>query len=65
MTNILTLVTALSKHDLLNSKLNVINVGLDIFFQSLRDQMVNTVQVDWKPMTKLDKETEAILSKVL
>jgi len=55
----------LSKHDLLNSKLNVINVGLDIFFQSLRDQMVNTVQVDWKPTTKLDKETEDILSKIL
>jgi hypothetical protein len=49
----------------LNSKLNVINVGLDIFFQSLRDQMVNTVQVDWKPTTKLDKETEDILSKIL
>jgi hypothetical protein len=55
----------LSKHDLLNSKLNVINLGLDIFFQSLQDQRVNAVQVDWRPPTKLDKETEDILSKIL
>lgn len=56
---------SLSKHDLLNSKLNVINLGLDIFFQSLRDQNVNAIQVDWRPSTKLDKESEDILSKIL
>lgn len=55
----------MSKHDLLNSKLNVINLGLDIFFQSLQDQEVNAVQVDWRPSTKLDKESEDILSKIL
>jgi hypothetical protein len=55
----------LVKHDLFNSKLNVINLGLDIFFHSLQDQSVNVVQVDWKPSTKLDKETEDILSKIL
>jgi hypothetical protein len=58
-------VASLSKHDLLNSKLNVINLGLDIFFQSLRDQNVNAIQVDWRPSTKLDKESEDILSKIL
>jgi hypothetical protein len=58
-------VASLSKHDLLNSKLNVINLGLDIFFQSLRDQSVKAIQVDWRPSTKLDKETEDILSKIL
>lgn len=56
---------SLSKHDLLNSKLNVINLGLDIFFQSLRDQNVNAIQVDWRPSIRLDKETEDILSKIL
>jgi hypothetical protein len=55
----------LSKHDLLNSKLNVINIGLDIFFQSLLEQNINAIQVDWKPSAKLDKETEDILSKIL
>ena len=55
----------MGKNDLLNSKLNVINLGLDIFFQSLQDQMVNAIQVDWKPTIKLDKETEDILSKIL
>jgi hypothetical protein len=58
-------VASLSKRDLLNSRLNVINLGLDIFFQSLQDQRVNVVQVDWRPPTKLDKETEDILSKIL
>jgi hypothetical protein len=58
-------VASLSKNDLLNSKLNVINLGLDIFFQSLRDQSINAIQVDWRPSTKLDKETEYILSKIL
>jgi hypothetical protein len=58
-------VASLSKNDLLNSKLNVINLGLDIFFQSLRDQSINAIQVDWRPSTKLDKETEDILSKIL
>jgi len=58
-------VALLVKHDLFNSKLNVINLGLDIFFHSLQDQSVNVVQVDWKPSTKLDKETEDILSKIL
>ena len=56
---------SLSKHDLLSSKLNVINLGLDIFFQSLRDQNVNAIQVDWRPSIRLDKETEDILSKIL
>jgi hypothetical protein len=65
MLNTLTWVASLSKHDLLNSKLNVINLGLDIFFHSLQDQSVNAVQVDWKPSTKLDKKTEDILSKIL
>jgi hypothetical protein len=58
-------VASLSKHDLLNSKLNVINIGLDIFFQSLLEQNINAIQVDWKPSAKLDKETEDILSKIL
>jgi hypothetical protein len=58
-------VASLIKHDLLNSKLNVINIGLDIFFQSLLEQNVNATQVDWKPSAKLDKETEDILSKIL
>jgi hypothetical protein len=65
MLNTLTWVASLSKRDLLNSRLNVINLGLDIFFQSLQDQRVNVVQVDWRPPTKLDKETEDILSKIL
>ena len=52
---------------LLDSELRVINLGLDIFFDGLQAQNVNTIQVDWKPSagTALDKKSEEILSKIL
>jgi hypothetical protein len=52
---------------LLDSELNVINLGLDIFFDGLQAQNVKAIQVDWKPVSKtvLDKKSEDILSKIL
>jgi len=52
---------------LLDSELNVINLGLDIFFDGLQAQNVKAIQVDWKPASKtvLDKKSEDILSKIL
>ena len=52
---------------LLDAELRVINLGLDIFFDGLQAQNVNTIQVDWKPSarTALDKKSEEILSKIL
>jgi hypothetical protein len=50
---------------LLESELNVINVGLEIFFTSLKLQQVNVIDASWSPPAKLDKETEDILDKLL
>ena len=42
--------------NLLNTELQVINIGLDLFYHSLLTQNVTAVQVDWKPRPKLDPE---------
>ena len=50
---------------LLDSELNVINVGLEIFFNALKLQDIKVIDVMWSPPAKLDKETEDILDKIL
>jgi hypothetical protein len=50
---------------LFTSELKVINVGLEIFSDALKNQGVSVVQVIWKPTPKLEKEYEDILSKIL
>jgi hypothetical protein len=51
--------------NLLDSELNVINVGLEIFYNALKLQNVKVIDVSWSPPAKLDKETEDILDKLL
>lgn len=50
---------------LLDSELKVINLGLDIFYNALASQEVKVIDVDWKPASKLDRESEDILDKIL
>ena len=50
---------------LFTSELRVINVGLELFSDALKNQGVNVVHVVWKPSPKLEKEYEDILSKIL
>lgn len=54
---------------LLDSELNVINIGLDIFLDGLKAQNVKVIQAYWKPTPDNkgapDKESEDILSKIL
>jgi hypothetical protein len=50
---------------LLDSELNVVNVGLEIFFNALKLQNVKVIDVNWSPPAKLDKETEDLLDKLL
>lgn len=42
----------------------VINVGLEIFFDSLRDQGAETVQVDWRPPAGGNEKLMSLLSKM-
>jgi hypothetical protein len=50
---------------LLDSELNVVNIGLEIFHNALKLQNIKVVDVNWSPPSKLDKETEDILDKIL
>lgn len=50
---------------LLDSELNVMNVGLEIFFNALKIQNVKVIDVNWSPPAKLDKETQDLLDKLL
>ena len=50
---------------LLNSDLRVINVGLEMFAESLADQSAEVVRVNWKPPVELDPEIEEILDDLL
>lgn len=39
-----------SLNDLFNSKLNVLNIGLEQFHQTLKEQQVDSMHMEWKPM---------------
>jgi hypothetical protein len=47
------------------NELNILNIGLEIFYNDLRKQGVNAIHVAWKPPVKLEKDIEDILSKVM
>lgn len=50
--------------DILNSELQVINIGLDIFGGALREQGIPVVQVDWEVPAKGDEKIISILKKM-
>ena len=52
---------------LFRTELQVVNVGLDLFYKDLVDQSVKAVQVNWSPVPrhKIDKDLEEILDKIL
>ncbi len=50
---------------LLDSDLNVVNIGLEIFHNALKLQNIKVVDVNWSPPPKLDKEIEELLDKIL
>jgi hypothetical protein len=50
---------------LLDSDLKVINIGMTIFYDALKAQNIEVIQVDWKPGPVLDKLSAEILSKIM
>ncbi len=50
---------------LFKSDLKVINIGLEFFYKSLKDQNVKAVHVVWQPPPKVEKDLQDILSKIL
>jgi hypothetical protein len=50
---------------LLGQPLKIINVGLELFYQSLLLQKAKVVQVDWQPPAGGDKRITNLLDKLL
>ena len=51
-------------NDLLEEPLKVINIGLEGFAEELKQQGVETVQVDWTPPAGGDPKLANLLSKL-
>lgn len=51
-------------NELFGKDINVVNVGIESFYNSLKDQKVDTVQVDWKPAAGGNEKLMSILDKL-
>lgn len=49
---------------LFNERLNIINVGLERFSDSVKEQEVPAIQVDWKPPAGGNRRLMEILEKL-
>ncbi len=49
---------------LLKEKPKVINMGLKSFYESLKEQKVDTVHINWKPPAGGKRDLMEILSKI-
>jgi hypothetical protein len=54
----------MSTKELLKKELVVVNVGAEVFAESLRRQGVKTIHVAWQPPAGGDKELAKLLEKV-
>jgi FdrA protein len=50
--------------NLLQAPLRVVNVGLELFYRSLRDQNVSVVHVDWRPPAGGDERLTGLLDRL-
>jgi hypothetical protein len=48
-----------------SADLKVINIGAQTFYDSLKEQRVTVLQVDWLPPARGDPEMIALLEKLL
>lgn len=52
------------KSKLIDQELKVINIGLETFFENLKNQGVDVVHVDWRPPADGDSKLIDILEKL-
>lgn len=50
--------------DLLNAPVRAVNVGLEVFYQSLHEQGVEAVHVDWQPPAGGDQRLAGLLDRL-
>jgi hypothetical protein len=51
-------------NELFNKELKVINMGLEYFYNDLKEQKVKVIHVDWKPAAGGDKKLSSLLSRL-
>ena len=52
-------------NQLFNKNLNVLNIGIETFKDTLKQQLVNTTHLEWKPVAGGDTEVIALLDKII
>ena len=52
------------KEKLLDAEIKVINIGVKTFYDSLRDQGVEVIHVDWRPPASGELELAKLLEKL-
>mgnify|MGYP001036495677 CR=1 FL=1 len=50
--------------EIIGKDLNIINVGISIFYDALKKQNVKVAQVNWRPPAEKDKKIESLLKKL-
>ena len=50
--------------DIQGKKIVVINIGLELFADTLKDQDVDVINVDWRPPAGGDKKMAELLNKL-
>lgn len=50
--------------DIEGKKIVVINIGLELFADTLKDQGIDVINVDWKPPAGGDKKMAELLNKL-
>lgn len=53
------------RKELLSTDLKVINIGLELFAESLSAQSISVMQVAWKPAVELEPDIKDILDDLL
>ena len=51
-------------NELFSKPLNVVNIGLESFYEELKSQDVNAIHVDWRPPAGGNVKMNALLSKL-
>lgn len=52
-------------NELFKSELQVINIGLEAFKDSLKKENIKVIQIDWRPPAVTDSKTLDALNKLL
>ena len=53
-----------NKYSILNKNLKVINIGLERFYEDLKSQKQDAIQLDWRPAAGGNKKLLSLLNRI-